>query len=168
MKIFRCQNRGQAFVSLQNPLQIRDSKYVQNPSGITRQESLSFLRGFLILPIFEIYIGLIMKNNNQQDFKLWIEFEHVDFSGSNMKNEFCNIHVDLPDGRHYGINVWTYEYLNTAVKLDEESGENLRGLYITPPDLFVKELTRSCIKQVITDILEQGNIEDILNNSTSA
>lgn len=39
------------------------------------------------------------------EFKLWLEFEEVDSGNWNTKNEFANIHVDLPDGRHYGINV---------------------------------------------------------------
>lgn len=98
-------------------------------------------------------------------FKLWLEFEAVDYSDSDMENEVCNIHVDLPDGRHYGINVWTYKFLNTAIQLDKESGENLNGTYITPPDLFVKELSRACIENVIADILTQGDLESILNPS---
>ncbi len=100
-----------------------------------------------------------------KEFKLWLEFEEVDSGNWNTKNEFANIHVDLPDGRHYGINVWTYEFLNTSVKQDENSGDNLKGLYQTSPDLFVKELTRECIQKVISDLLEKGNLEDILNPS---
>jgi len=98
-----------------------------------------------------------------KDFELWLEFENVDFSNSDMENEFCNIHVDLLDGRHYGINIWTYKFLNTAVLQNKESEENLSGLYLTPPDLFVKELTRDCIEKAIADILKRGNIEEILN-----
>ncbi|SEA79515.1 hypothetical protein [Psychroflexus halocasei] len=100
-----------------------------------------------------------------EEFKLWLEFEEVDSGNWNTKNEFANIHVNLSDGRHYGINVWTYEFLNTSIKLDENSGENLKGLYQTSPDLFVKELTRDCIQKVISDLLKKGNLEDILNPS---
>jgi hypothetical protein len=96
-------------------------------------------------------------------FKLWLEFEEVDPDNWDVENEFANIHVDLLDGRHYGINVWTYKFLETSFKLDVESGENLNGLYQTPPDLFVKELTRDCIEKTITDLLKKGNLEDILN-----
>ncbi|MBT8320522.1 MAG: hypothetical protein HKN52_01615 [Eudoraea sp.] len=98
-----------------------------------------------------------------EEFKLWLEFEEVDPGNWDTKNEFANIHVDLADGRHYGINVWTYEFLNTAIKIAENSGENLKGIYQTPPDLFVKELTRECIQQVIADLLKKGNLEDVLN-----
>lgn len=90
------------------------------------------------------------------DFKLWLEFEAVDPGNWDTENEFTNIHVDLPDGRHYGINVWTYKFLETAIKHDQTNGDNLKGLYQTPPDLFVKELTRDCIEKTIKDLLEKG------------
>ncbi|UOQ95902.1 hypothetical protein MUN81_11570 [Hymenobacter sp. 5317J-9] len=113
------------------------------------------------------------------DFKLWLEFEHVDYSSRwvpetdsfvtggewDRENEACNVIVDLPDGRHYGINVWTYAFLATAVALDVQSGENLQGTYQKPPDLFVKALTRECIEVTIADLLQQGNLEDVLNPS---
>lgn len=57
-----------------------------------------------------------------QEFTLWLEFEHVDYSTKwdeqtetfvtggdwDKENEACNVHIALPDGRQYGINVWTY------------------------------------------------------------
>ncbi|MBH8569188.1 hypothetical protein KB206_09860 [Microvirga sp. STS02] len=112
-----------------------------------------------------------------QDFTLWIEFEHVDYSSKwepesesfvtgidwDRENEACNVIVDLPDGRHYGINVWTYTFLATVVALDVENNEHLNGLYQIPPDLFVKALTRECIEATIADLLQQGNLEDVLN-----
>ena len=45
------------------------------------------------------------------------------------------------------------------------NGENLNGMYQTPPDLFVKELTRDCIEMVIADLLKKGDLEDFLNPS---
>jgi hypothetical protein len=96
-------------------------------------------------------------------FKLWLEFEEVDPENWDTDNEFANIHVDFPDGRHYGINVWTYKFLETSIKLDMENGENSNGNYQVPPDLFVKELTRDCIERTITDLLTKGNLEDVLN-----
>ena len=66
------------------------------------------------------------------EFKLWLEFEEVDSGNWDIENEFANIHVDLQDGRHYGINVWTFKYLESSIKQDAESGENLNGLYQTP------------------------------------
>lgn len=99
------------------------------------------------------------------EFKLWLEFEAVDPENWDIENEFANIHVDLPDGRHYGINVWTYKFLETSVKYDQVSGENLNGLYQRPPDLFVKELTRDCIEKTIMDLLKKRNLENLLNTS---
>lgn len=97
------------------------------------------------------------------NFKLWLEFEQIEPGNWDTKNEFCNIHVDFPDGRHYGINVWTYQFLQTAVNMDKESGENLSGIYQVPPDLFVEELTRECIEKTIADLLKTGDLEKVLN-----
>ena len=98
-------------------------------------------------------------------FKLWLEFEEVDQGTWNKKNDFANIQVDLSDGRKYGINVWTYNYLKIAIEEDKKSGNNLNGLYQTPPDLFVNELTRGCIEKTIQDLLKEGDLENLLNPS---
>jgi hypothetical protein len=98
------------------------------------------------------------------EFMLWLEFEHIT-SAWDSSNEACNIHVTLTDGRRYGLNVWTYKFLTTLVGWDMERGENLGGLYQTPPDLFVRELTRECIEATITDLLKRGNLESVLNPS---
>lgn len=99
------------------------------------------------------------------EFKLWLEFEEVDPSNWNIENECCNIHVDLKDGRHYGLNVWTYRFLQTAVEANQKTGQGLNRLYQIPPDLFVKELTRDCIQQTIEDLLKLGDLEKVLNAS---
>lgn len=99
------------------------------------------------------------------EFKLWLEFEEVDPGNWDTKNECANIHVDLPDGRHYGINVWTYKFLETIVQLNKKNGDNLNGMYQISPDLFVEELTRDCIERTIADLLDVGNLEDVLNSS---
>lgn len=97
-------------------------------------------------------------------FKLWLEFEESS-PWDNTEDDFANIGVDTLDGRRYGINVWTFKFLESAIKQDEENGENLNGLYQTPPDLFVKELSRECIEKSITDLLGKGNLEEQLNMS---
>ncbi|SHN16169.1 hypothetical protein [Chitinophaga sp. CF418] len=113
----------------------------------------------------KLYHKRLGQSEEGMAFKLWLEFEEVDPGNWDTENEFCNIHVDLADGRHYGLNVWTYKYLETAVNDDRENGGNLKGLYQKPPDLFVKELTRNCIEQTIRDILKQGHLEEVLNPS---
>jgi len=97
-------------------------------------------------------------------FKLWLEFEET-CSWENMENDFINIGVDTLDGRYYGINVWTYQFLQTAIDYDKKNNDNLDGLYQIPPDLFVKELTRECIEKTIVDLLKQGSLENVLNTS---
>lgn len=115
-------------------------------------------------------------------FTLWLEFEHVDHSTKwdpkteefvkggdwDRKNEACNMQVTLTDGRQYGMNVWTYQFLQTIIQLDIAQGENLNGLYQCPPDLFVKELTRQCLEATIADLLTIGPLEQVLNPSVLA
>ena len=117
-----------------------------------------------------------------QNFTLWLEFEHVDYSSSwdpktetfitnvdwDRANEFCNIGVDLPDGRHYGINVWTYTFLATVVAKNVKNNQNLQGSYQVAPDLFVKEITRECIEATIADLLSIGDLEEVLNPTVLA
>ncbi|WP_125721485.1 hypothetical protein [Flavobacterium ustbae] len=100
-----------------------------------------------------------------KEFKLWLEFEEVDVNNWQKDNDFCNIHVTLEDGRHYGINIWTYNFLKTAIQYNKKANKNLKGLYLVPPDLFVEELTRDCIEKTISDLLKIGNIEEVLNQS---
>lgn len=103
-----------------------------------------------------------LKANNTK-FNLWLEFEEVEANNWDIKNDATNIHVDLEDGRHYGLNVWTYKFLETIIVLDKETGQNLNGLYQNPPDLFVQELTRECIQQTIEELLKMGDLETVLN-----
>ena len=117
-----------------------------------------------------------------QNFTLWLEFEHVNYSSSwdpkteifitnvdwDRANEFCNIGVDLPDGRHYGINVWTYAFLATVVAQNVKDNQNLQGSYQVAPDLFVKEITRECIEATIADLLSIGDLEEVLNPTVLA
>lgn len=107
----------------------------------------------------------ITAKNNQSptEFTLWLEFEEVDPGSWDIENNFCNVIVTLMDDRKYGLNVWTYQFLQTSVTMDQESGESLTGMYQIPPDLFVNKLSRECIEQAIRDLLRKGNLEKVLN-----
>jgi hypothetical protein len=93
----------------------------------------------------QLYNKLQGRKTGDQKFSLWLEFEEINPNNWDIENEFCNIHIDLEDGRHYGLTIWTYKFLETAINNDKKSGQCLHGLYQKPPDLFVKELTRECI-----------------------
>lgn len=139
--------------------------------------SLNELREYLIIAMTEskgwmnskelrkLYNTIKNKQIQNNNFSLWLEFEKVDPHNWDIENEFCNIEVMLEDGRHYGLNVWTYRFLETAIYQDQQSGESLKGIYLKPPDLFVKELTRDCIEKSIRDLLKQGDLERVLNPS---
>ena len=113
----------------------------------------------------KLYNKLKNRKTDNPKFNLWLEFEHVDFGDWSPENEFCNIQVNLEDGRSYGLNVWTYNYLQTSINENKKEGNNLNGLYQKPPDLFVKELTRECIEKSIQDLLNFGDLEKVLNPS---
>jgi hypothetical protein len=113
----------------------------------------------------KLYDKLKGRKTENIKFTLWLEFEEVDLANWDKENEFCNIHVDLEDGRNYGLNVWTYKFLQTAINEDTIKGQNLNGLYLKPPDLFVKELTRECIQKTIGDLLKTDDLEKVLNQS---
>ena len=40
-----------------------------------------------------------------------------------------------------------YKLLETLIKIGQQNNGTLNGLYQTPPDLFVEELTRVCIEK---------------------
>lgn len=78
-------------------------------------------------------------------FELWLEFEHwVANEQDNPYNDFFNMHVILPDGKKYALNVWTFKYLEQAQCEAKDMGEFLGGQYLLAPDLFVERLDRQC------------------------
>lgn len=112
-----------------------------------------------------------------REFTLRLEFEAFGFGPGyalldgvatpdwDRTNDFCFVRVDLADGRRYALNVWTFSVFTNTLQEAINTGDNLSGLYIVPPDLFVKELTRDCITATITDLLSKGDLERILNPS---
>ncbi len=103
------------------------------------------------------------------DFILWLEFENIVLGDNwDIENQFSIVQVYFPDGRYYGLNVWTYKFLETSIKMAQQNGDNLNGQYLVPPDLFVKELTRECIENAIRDLLKIDNLENALNPSVYA
>jgi len=102
------------------------------------------------------------------DFTLWLEFEEVDLKSWDKDNDFANIRIELNDGRAYGLNVWTFQFIETCRAELQESGENLGGIFMKPPDLLVQELTRDCIEKTVEQLLKEGNLEDTLNPSIVA
>lgn len=91
------------------------------------------------------------------NFDLWLEFEEVEPDKWDIENEFANIKVRLSDGRAYGINVWTFGFMIQVL--------NEGTFFHIPPDLLVKELTRECIEKTISELIQKGSLETVLNPS---
>lgn len=71
------------------------------------------------------------------DFELWIEAEAIAADIT----DFCNVLLTLPDGRSWGLNVWTFDFFETAKRETEAALAQVEILYMQPPDLFVKDHT---------------------------
>jgi hypothetical protein len=102
--------------------------------------------------------------SGEKPYKLWLEFEETS-PCEDITNDFANIGVDTLDGRFYGINTWTFKFLQTAHQNDIKQGGNKNGLYLIPPDLLVKELSRECIENTISALLKEYELEVHLNCS---
>jgi hypothetical protein len=85
------------------------------------------------------------------DFTLWLEFELWEDPPDDA--DFANVKITLVDGRVYAANVWTYDYITHARDEDTRTGDNLGGLYLLPPDLFVRRLTRDDLTRTIEQLL---------------
>jgi hypothetical protein len=89
--------------------------------------------------------------------QLWIETEHL----ADEIDDFCNIVVTLPAGQKYGLNVWSFGFFESAVAEGEiNASPEAAELYMHPPDLFVKDLTRPTLEAVVADLLVQGRLPE--------
>jgi hypothetical protein len=99
----------------------------------------------------------------EPEFELWLEWEAIESSdvfapwdSDDPEDDFFNMEVRLPDGRFYGLNVWTYRFLERAQQENQKTGDYLGGAYLIPPDLFVARRDRSLLEEVVRDILQTG------------
>lgn len=81
-------------------------------------------------------------------FSLWIETEHV----ADEIADFCNVILTHDDGRQWALNVWTYDFLSTAI-LNRESWSKIDDMYTMPPDLIVDNLSRATLQSVLADVV---------------
>lgn len=99
------------------------------------------------------------------EFSLWLEFEELDSSDWDARNEITNAQVTLSNGKKYGLNIWSYGFLDKTIREDTTSGSNLNGLFQIPPDLLVQTITRNCIEKSISELLKEGELSITLNPS---
>lgn len=96
-----------------------------------------------------------------QVFELWLGFEHWEQQPEDdPTDDFFNMHVKLPDGRRYALNVWTFKVLNKLrYPWQYIEGEGEPAEYLLPPDLFVERLDRRLIEQVVARMLAKGEMK---------
>ena len=67
--------------------------------------------------------------------------------------------VYLSTGRRYALNVWTFDFFAQARTAGEiNASPRAKHLYMHPPDLFVQDLSRATLEQVVVDMLERGRL----------
>ncbi|MDW3196529.1 MAG: hypothetical protein R8G66_29405 [Cytophagales bacterium] len=98
------------------------------------------------------------------NFKLWTEFENTG-NWEDLTDDYANIEVNLMDGRRYVITLCTFKYFQTEINRESANKE---VIYQLPSDLYVKELTRECVEQTISELLQEGDLEELLNESVFA
>ena len=98
------------------------------------------------------------------NFELWIETELGDPSqeGNRTRENFCNVAIKLPDGRRYALNVWTFDFLPLARLPWPHDGSQTGELanYLVSPDLFVTSLERPQLEQIVSELIEQGQLKE--------
>jgi hypothetical protein len=101
-------------------------------------------------------------------FELWLEFEAgIQDEGYDPalysfdpENDFFNMIITLGSGERYGLNVWTYNYLQSARRQAEQGGENLKGAYLLTPDLLVKRCDRGELEAIVREMIRTGQLYD--------
>jgi hypothetical protein len=101
-------------------------------------------------------------------FELWLEFEagiqdegnDPKLHGFDPENESFNMIVTLGSGERYGLNVWTYNYLQSARRQAEQGGENLKGAYLLTPDLLVRRCDRGELEAIVREMIRTGQLYD--------
>lgn len=97
---------------------------------------------------------------SKPDFRLWLEFEHWQKSDDEQPdNDFFNMQIQLSSGESYALNVWTYKFLDTARAENRRTGEDLGGKYLMAPDLFVEELDRKLMEEVVSDMIANSSLK---------
>jgi hypothetical protein len=95
------------------------------------------------------------------DFELWLEFEHwARADDDDPEDEFFNMEIRFSDGRTYALNVWTFKFLARARQYNRETGENLSGSYLYPPDLLIERLDRKLAVEVVKDMIGWQGLKD--------
>ncbi len=84
------------------------------------------------------------------EISLWIEAEHL----AEEVTDFCNVVVAISTGERYMLNVWTFDFFASARADGEDAASpEMRTTYMHPPDLFVTDLTRPTIENVVADLI---------------
>lgn len=93
-------------------------------------------------------------------FDLWLEWEALPNAIDDPADDFANVAVTLPDGRSYGLNVWTFAFVRRArYPWPYEEGVGEPAEYLLPPDLLVERLDRPTMERVVAQLLANGEMQ---------
>lgn len=100
-------------------------------------------------------------SEESSEYELWFEFERWDqaFNPGDVECDFFFMGVSFADGREYSLNVWTYAVLPMVIEKSRQEGDNLNGLYMEPPDLFVARMDKETCERVMHHLIEHGLLQ---------
>ena len=97
-----------------------------------------------------------------KDVSIWIEFEEWVDAPSNVEEAF-NVSVSVEGTAKYAMNAWPYGFTIAVLSGDEtdDSCDDESAVYdgFAAPDIFVREMSRECVENVINQLIRSGDIE---------
>lgn len=96
------------------------------------------------------------KKTNPPEFELWMEFENCEPKPTDgPTDEFTNVAVQLPDGRRYAMNVWTFKFLLGGGRYPwpYQITNDPPAKYVVAPDLIVERLDRPTMERIVQNLL---------------
>ncbi|AKT43748.1 hypothetical protein [Chondromyces crocatus] len=85
--------------------------------------------------------------------EIWLEFECWEASA---ERDFFNMHIKLPDGTSYALNVWTFAYAARA--LEDVRDEMGPPYYSKGPDLLVEVAERESLQKIAERLVAEGQL----------
>lgn len=95
-----------------------------------------------------------------QDYSIWIAAEHWVPGQWNPENDNTDVIVTFQDGTRWIATFFTYSNVDSLNQKNKQTGESLGGKYFYASyPIFVDEVSRARIEEVVADLIEEGGFE---------
>ena len=93
-------------------------------------------------------------SNLLNKFEIWVELDEYDMTEEeDFDEEFCNAVISFSDGSRITLNIWSEKYFYNQVNNLDWIDKEVAIL----PDIVVRNIKASSIRQVITNLLNKSN-----------